>query len=86
VNSQKAIVASADDQRLDCDQWWQVSAFPVQETDPFRHAPRWKVGIAEGADLDSSGESVLQGFGDSLLREWPVPGHHNQRDARDEDE
>jgi hypothetical protein len=86
VNPQKAIVASLNDQRLDRDQWWQVSAFPVQEADPFRYAPRWKIGFAEAADLDGSGESILQGFGDSLLREWPVPGQHNQHDARDEDE
>jgi hypothetical protein len=34
--------------------------------------------------LDGSGESVLQRFGDSLLREWPVPGQHDQHDARDD--
>ena len=82
VNPEKAIVASPNDQRLDRDQRWQVLALPVQETDSFSHAPRWKVGFAEAADLDDSGESVLKRFGDSLLREWPVPGQRSARSLR----
>ena len=74
VNSEKTIVAASNDQRLDRDQRRQILASPVQETDPFSHAPRWKVGFAEAADLDGTGESVLQGFGNSLLREWPFAG------------
>ena len=60
VNPEKTIVATSNDQRLDRDQRWQVFALPMQKTDPFRHAPRWKVSFAETTDLDGSGESIVK--------------------------
>jgi hypothetical protein len=84
VDPEKANVAPSNDQRLDRDQWWQVFALPVQKTDSFSHAPRRKVGFAEAADLDGSGESVLQCRGDSRLRVWPVPNQHDQHYSCDD--
>lgn len=84
MNTEHAGIAGLDNQCPNCGQRWKILALLLQETEPFRLTSRRKVNVAETADFDRPGETILQCNGDGSPSERPLKDQQNRRNTEND--